>query len=87
MNFVTDRVFERQFKKMPASVREKLAKRLALLSVDEFNQILQNHKLTAPYTTYRSINITSDWRLLYRRASADTLYLRAVGTHHQLYGT
>ena len=87
MHFVTDRMFERQFKKAPAAIREKIEERIELLSVDEYNHILQNHKLNTPYATFRSINITGDWRLLYRRVDANTMYLRAVGTHHKLYGT
>lgn len=61
--------------------------RLALLELDESNPLLNDHKLGPPYEECRSINITGDYRLVYKRLTADTYYLRAVGTHHQLYGT
>ena len=54
---------------------------------DEFNERLNNHKLNPPYESYRSINIAGDYRLVYKRIEKDAYYLRAVGTHHQLYGT
>ena len=49
--------------------------------------LLNDHKLGPPFESYRSINITGDYRLVYKRINTDTYYLRAVGTHHQLYGT
>lgn len=61
--------------------------RLTLLVADERSPILNDHKLGPPYDGYRSINITGDYRLVYKKIDADTYYLRAVGTHHQLYGS
>lgn len=61
--------------------------RLALLVADESNPLLDNHKLHHPYDGYSSINITGNIRLVYKKIDAETYYLRAVGTHHQLYGT
>lgn len=58
-----------------------------MLVVDNLNPLLNNHKLEPPYESYRSINITGDYRLVYKRIERDTYYLRAIGTHHQLYGT
>jgi len=82
-----DRVFERQLKKLSKELREKLRERLNLLIRDASNSLLNDHKLGPPYEIYRSINITGDYRLVYKRIEKNTCYLRAVGTHHQLYGT
>ena len=87
MRFVNDRVFERQYKKLPRAMREKVVERLQLLVSDEFNPLLNNHKLNPPYAGYRGINITGDWRLIYKRINVNAFYMRAVGTHHQLFGT
>jgi len=87
MQFTTHRVFERQTKKLKKKLRDQMWERLALLEIDESNPLLNNHKLGPPYESYRSINITGNYRLVYKRISANTYYLRAVGTHHQLYGT
>ncbi len=87
MRVTTHRVFERQVKKLLKKLRVQMWDRLALLEMDEFNPLLNNHKLGPPYETYSSINITGDYRLVYKFLESDRYYLRAVGTHHQLYKT
>lgn len=87
MQLKRDRVFKRQYKKLDRAMREKFEERLYLLTLDETNPLLDNHRLHTPYEGYRSINITGDVRLIYKKIDADTYYLRAIGTHHQLYGT
>ena len=81
------REFKRQYKKLGRGIRGKLQERFRLLMIDEFNPLLKNHKLHHPWEGYSSINITGDWRLVYKKLAADAYYLRAVGTHHQLFGT
>lgn len=87
MQFGRNRVFKRQFGKLPPKLQDRVQERLTLLIADESNPLLNDHKLGPPYETYRSINITGDYRLVYKRINTNTYYLRAVGTHHQLYGT
>ena len=87
MQLDRDRVFDRQFKKLHEELREKLRERVHLLSIDEFSPLLKNHKVSPPFEGYRSINITGDWRLVYKKLGPDSYYLRAVSTHHQLFGT
>ena len=82
-----DRVFERQLRKLSQELQEKLKERLILLIRDASNTLLNDHKLGPPFESYRSINITGDYRLVYKCIGKDVYYLRAVGTHHQLYGT
>jgi len=87
MRSVNDRIFERQYKKLPLALQNKMWERLALLVANESHPLLDNHKLHPPYEGYRGINITGDWRLVYKKIGVDTYYLRAIGTHHQFYGT
>ena len=87
MLFARNRIFKRQFQKLEPRMRARVRERIDMLVIDEFNPVLNNHNLGPPYESYRSINITGDWRLVYRRIETDIYYLRAVGTHHQLYGT
>ncbi|OGG54212.1 hypothetical protein A2851_00920 [Candidatus Kaiserbacteria bacterium RIFCSPHIGHO2_01_FULL_53_29] len=87
MRFPTHREFERQAKKLSLGVQDKLWKRIELLITDERNPLLNDHKLHHPFDGYSSINITGDWRLVYKKLDAQTFYLRAVGTHHQLFGS
>jgi len=61
--------------------------RVALLDAEALHPLLNNHKLHHPYEGCSSINITGDWRLVYKKIGAESYQLRAVGTHHQLFGT
>lgn len=87
MRTASSRTFDRQYKKLSRNLQEKMWQRLALLVAEESNPLLNNHKLGPPYETFRSINITGDFRLIYKKIDSATYYLRAVGTHHQLYGS
>lgn len=46
---------------------------------------LRSHALRGDYKDYRSINVTGDWRAIYRMVGETALFI-ALGTHSQLYG-
>ena len=79
------RSFEKQYKKLRVNEREKTKKRLVLFIQDEFNPALNNHPLRGKYKGYRSINVTGDFRAIYKRASSDMCIFIAVDTHSNLY--
>jgi len=81
------REFKRQYKKLDRSIRARLEERFRLLVTDGFNPLLRNHELHHPWSGYSSISITGDWQLVYKKLGPDSYYLRAIGTHHQLFGT
>ena len=87
MRLERHREFKRQFKKINRGVEEKFEVRLRLLVAEPFHPLLNNHQLHHPWNGYSSINITGDWRLVYKKLGPDSYYLRAIGTHHQLFGT
>ena len=87
MRFSEHRVFERQYKKLSNELQERVGERLALLIADERNPLLNNHKLNPLFERYRSVNITGDYRLIYKKLAPDVYFLRAVGAHHQLFGS
>lgn len=85
MEFSYSRQFERQYRKLPQKVRSRVAERLELLVHSEFHPLLQNHKLHGKYEEWRSINITGDFRLIYKKIDAEVMRIDAVGTHTELY--
>ena len=87
MRFAEHRMFKRQYKKLSRDVQNRVGERLALLVGDERSPLLNDHKLNHPYDGYSSINITGDYRLVYKKLAPDIYFLRAVGTHHQLFGS
>lgn len=78
--------FERQFKKLPASIRAKFIERVELFVVDSRQLLLNDHALTGEWAGYRSINIAGDYRAVYRETRAGIVEFVAIGTHHELYG-
>ena len=86
MIFTGTSIFKKQYKKLNKDLVAKIAERLKFFETDEFSPILNNHKLAHDYEGFRSINITGDWRIIYRKEGNDIVLLHRVGTHHQLFG-
>lgn len=76
--------FRKQFKKFPEKIRSEAIQRLEILTENEFAEILNNHKLSGKYSEYRSVNVTGDIRIAYKRVR-EGFYLVAIGTHSELY--
>lgn len=75
-------------KKQNVRIRKNFRKAIKIFSKSPFDSRLNNHKLRREYKGHRSINITSDWRALYRefREEKDIVaYFVTLGTHKQLY--
>ena len=69
MNLEYSSVFKKGFKKLPKKDKMKFGERMDIFSSDEFHSLLKNHKLHGEYDGYRSINITSDIRVIYKKIS------------------
>ncbi|TSC58337.1 MAG: Uncharacterized protein Greene041679_120 [Parcubacteria group bacterium Greene0416_79] len=76
--------FRRQWKRLSVRIRDEATARLEMLVRSEYDPLLNNHALSGKYAEYRSINVTNDFRIAYRRVP-DGFYLIAVGTHSELY--
>ena len=85
MDFVYSSGFSKKYKKLIAKDKSKVEERLRLFAEDEFHPLLSNHKLHGEYANCRSINITGDIRIVYEKLSTQKYYLRAIGTHSELY--
>ena len=78
--------FIKSLKKAPNKIQIAFRNRLEIFLSDKFHPILNNHSLSGEYQGYRSINITGDWRAIFReRGSEDTVYFVIIGTHSNLY--
>ena len=82
--FLRSSRFRKQFKKCSEKVRAKAYERIELLVRNEFDEVLGNHKLSGKYAEYRSIDVTGDIRIAYKR-TAEGFYFAAIGTHSELY--
>lgn len=76
--------FEKQFKKLPRKIRDKVASRIELFVKNPTDPRLRDHGLIAKYQGYRSINITGDYRAIYKLHNKQAIFTH-IGTHSQLY--
>jgi addiction module RelE/StbE family toxin len=86
MKFIQHAQFKKQLRKLPKGVQEKAVERLGLFMQDQFDPLLNNHKLKHNLYEYRSVNVTGDFRIVYRMIDADTCFLFRIGDHHALFG-
>ena len=83
-----DPAFLKKLKKLDVRVRKSFRERIALFARDPQNPQLNNHSLREKYFGYRSIDITSDYRAIYKEAHFGddvVAYFIALGTHKELY--
>lgn len=77
--------FRKQYKKLGIALKKNAQASVHLLAQDEFHATLNNHKLQGKYEGCRSIDITGDWRVVYKKYAEGVFLLVAVGTHSELY--
>ncbi|MBI2621738.1 MAG: type II toxin-antitoxin system mRNA interferase toxin, RelE/StbE family [Candidatus Levybacteria bacterium] len=81
--------FRKQYTKSNQKIKVSFHKRLKIFEQNHNHPLLKNHSLAGNYKGLRSINITGDWRAVYReKRTNDKLEITfvALGTHSQLYG-
>jgi addiction module RelE/StbE family toxin len=86
MNILRSKRFIQQLHHIAPSIREQAWERISLFMMNEYDPLLNNHALKGKYAGSRSINVNGDYRIIYSRIDADTIFFRLIGTHHQLYG-
>ena len=89
MKIVYDPVFINTLKKVNVRIRKSFKERILLFSINPHDLELDNHALREKYQGYRSIDITADYRAIYkeRREGEELIaYFTELGTHEQLYG-
>ena len=76
--------FKKLYKILPKNTREKFQSRLEILLDNPNDSQLHKHKLSGPYNTLWSINITGDIRAVYEQIE-NTYLFSAIGSHSELY--
>ncbi len=82
------KTFQKQLAKAPAAILKAFKKRRSLFLVDPLHPMLHNHKVKGAYEGMKSINVTGDWRALFREREVGTnkvIIFEFLGTHSQLY--
>ena len=79
--------FIKKYKKVPPLIKAKFKERRNLFLHNPFHPLLNNHPLYGEYAGHRSINITGDWRLIFKALDKDEVLFYEIDTHAELYGT
>ena len=85
MKIILHRNFEKRYKKLRPSEKEKFKERRDLFLKNPFDPILRNHPLGGPYKGFQSLDITGDLRVIYKQQDADTAIFLFIDTHSNLY--
>lgn len=81
--------FLKQLKKSDVRIRKAFKEQVLLFIKNPKDLELNNHPLEREYAGFRSIDITADYRAVYKEVTQgdDTyIYFTSFGTHAQLYG-
>ena len=81
--------FLKQLKKSDVRIRKAFKQRLLLFVKNPNDLELNNHPLQREYIGFRSIDITSNYRAIFKEINQEDdtyIYFTSLGTHHQLYG-
>jgi len=76
--------FQKDFKKLLPKIKEKFYERLEIFINNKFDIILNNHSVNKAFSDCRSINITGDYRAIFKD-DGDVVVFITIGTHSELY--
>ena len=78
-------IFNKKLAKASTEIKLAVRQALELFRENPHHEVLRNHLLTERYAGFRSIDVTEDWRALYRTEPERIIFVE-IGTHDQLYG-
>lgn len=78
-------IFAKKLIRTPVKIKVAFKQALELFLEDTYHESLRNHQLTGRYSGNRSIDVTEDWRALYREERERIIFVE-LGTHSELYG-
>ncbi len=84
MDAYLHRTFLKKFKKLPSRIRERFEERLELFLENPTDETLNNHSVEKTFPDCRSINITGDYRAVFRQQDTTAIFI-IIGTHSELY--
>ena len=74
----------KKLRKLPRKIEEKFYDRVDLFIINKFDKLSTNHSVDSVYPNCHSINITGDYRAIYREREGIITFMY-IGTHSELY--
>lgn len=84
MEIAFHKQFKKKFKKLPLKIQKQFYERIKLFCVNKHHEILNNHSVEGVFEGCRSINITGDYRAIFK-VELDVSIFITIGTHSELY--
>jgi addiction module RelE/StbE family toxin len=84
MSVYLHRSFLKKFKKLPTKIKNRFGERLELFLAVPTDPSLNNHSVEKAFQDCRSINITGDYRAIFK-VEQNTVIFITIGTHAELY--
>jgi addiction module RelE/StbE family toxin len=78
------RKFIKNFGKLSSEIQEAFYEKLEIFCKDKKSNVLNNHKLHGKLKNLRSINVTGDYRALFKENRNEIIFMK-VGTHSELF--
>lgn len=88
IQFKKHKRFEKSFRKLSLKLQNKTSEVLKIFEKDKFHSWLNNHALKWVYTWLRSLNLTGNYRIIfkeYQEGYIEIIELIDVDTHSELY--
>jgi addiction module RelE/StbE family toxin len=86
MKILIHKHFEKDYKKLRPKVKLRWREQRDLFIREPFNVALNNHSLRGRYEGFRSIDVTGDYRALYKHLGEKMALFIRINTHRNLYG-
>jgi len=85
MKIELQRSFIKGYTKLPEKIQEKFKERRNLFIENKFHPLLNNHSVEKTFPGCRSINITGDYRAIFKENENNNVIFLIIGTHSELY--
>ncbi len=78
--------FVKDYGHLDVKIRRIFENRLQIFCTNPYQAKLCNHPLKGKWQGYRSINISGDFRVVYKEVNEEEVIFVTIGSHSQLYG-
>jgi len=84
MEIVFHKNFKKKLKKLSPKIQDQFYERLETFIEDKNHKTLNNHSVDKVFTDCRSINVTGDYRAIFKEDN-NVVHFVNIGTHSELY--
>ena len=84
MEVIFHKTFKKKFAKLPKSIQRQASERIYIFSQNSTDPILNNHSVEKRFPGCRSINVTGDYRAIFKTQEASAIFIN-IGSHSDLY--